>query len=129
MTYRSPVSDILLSLRAVAGLPEMMASSLEGDVDWETIASVVGEAGRFATEEIAPLDRTGDVVGVRYENGIVTTPPGFADVYRRWAEAGWGGVSAPAEFGGMGLPHLVNVACAEIWNGASRRWPSRSARS
>ena len=49
----------------------------------------------------------------------MTTPPGFADVYRRWAEAGWNGVSAPAEFGGMGLPHLVNVACTEIWNGAS----------
>jgi alkylation response protein AidB-like acyl-CoA dehydrogenase len=49
----------------------------------------------------------------------VTTAPGFADVYRRWAEAGWNGVSAPAEFGGMGLPHLVNVACTEIWNGAS----------
>ena len=46
-------------------------------------------------------------------------PSGFGDVYRRWAEAGWGGVSAPAEFGGMGLPHLVNVACTEIWNGAS----------
>ena len=49
----------------------------------------------------------------------MTTPPGFADVYRRWAEAGWNGVSAPTEFGGMGLPHLVNVACTEIWNGAS----------
>ncbi len=46
-------------------------------------------------------------------------PAGFGDVYRRWAEAGWGGVSSPAEFGGMGLPHLVNVACTEIWNGAS----------
>ena len=50
---------------------------------------------------------------------MVTAPPGFADVYRRWAEAGWNGVSAPAEFGGMGLPHLVNVACTEIWNGAA----------
>ena len=53
MTYCSPVSDILFSLRAVAGLPEMMASSLEGDFDWETIASVVGEAGRFATGDRA----------------------------------------------------------------------------
>jgi alkylation response protein AidB-like acyl-CoA dehydrogenase len=79
----------------------------------------VGEAGRFATEEIAPLNRPGDLAGARYENGLVTTPAGFVDVYRRWTEAGWNGVSAPAEFGGMGLPHLVNVACTEIWNGAS----------
>ena len=119
MTYRSPVADILFSLQAVAGLPEMIGSNLHGDFDWETISSVIEEAGRFATDEIAPLNRSGDVTGARYENGVVTMPAGFGDVYRRWAEAGWGGVSAPAEFGGMGLPHLVNVACTEIWNGAS----------
>ena len=119
MTYRSPVADILFSLQTVAGLPEMIGSNLHGDFDWETISSVVGEAGRFATDEIAPLNRPGDLSGARYQNGVVTMPPGFGDVYRRWAEAGWGGVSAPAEFGGMGLPHLVNVACTEIWNGAS----------
>jgi acyl-CoA dehydrogenase len=119
MTYRSPVADILFSLQAVAGLPEMIGSNLHGDFDWETISSVVEEAGRFATEEIAPLNRSGDVAGAHYENGVVTMPAGFGDVYRRWAEAGWGGVSSPVEFGGMGLPHLVNVACTEIWNGAS----------
>jgi acyl-CoA dehydrogenase len=119
MPYRSPVGDILFSLRAIADLPQMIGSELEGDFDWDTISSVVAEAGRFATEEIAPLDRKGDLIGARYENGIVAIPPGFGDVYRRWAEAGWGGVSAPTEFGGMGLPHMVNVACTEIWNGAS----------
>src|SRR5580693_6741209 len=119
MPYRSPVGDILFSLKAVADLPEMIGSELDGDFDWDTISSVVAEAGRFATEEIAPLDRKGDVIGARYENGIVVIPPGFGDTYRRWAEAGWGGVSAPTEFGGMGLPHMVNVACTEIWNGAS----------
>jgi acyl-CoA dehydrogenase len=119
MSYRSPVADILFSLKAVAGLPELIDSGLEGEFDWETLSSVVAEAGRFATEEIAPLNRSGDMVGARYENGVVAMPPGFGDVYRRWAEAGWGGVSAPTDFGGMGLPHLINVACTEIWNGAS----------
>src|SRR5271166_6275539 len=119
MPYRSPVGDILFSLSAVADFPEMIRQGLTGDLDWDAVSSIVGEAGRFATEEIAPLNRPGDLAGARYENGLVTTPPGFGDVYRHWAEAGWNGVSAPAEFGGMGLPHLVNVACTEIWNGAS----------
>ncbi len=119
MPYRSPVADILFSLSAVADLPGMIGQGLAGDLDWDAVKSIVAEAGRFATEEIAPLNRVGDLAGAVYENGVVTTPPGFADVYRRWAEAGWNGVSAPAEFGGMGLPHLVNVACTEIWNGAS----------
>ena len=119
MPYHSPVADILFSLRAVADLPGMIEHGLAGDLDWDAVKSVVAEAGRFATEEIAPLNRVGDLSGAVYENGVVTTPPGFAGVYKRWAEAGWNGVSAPAEFGGMGLPHLVNVACTEIWNGAS----------
>jgi acyl-CoA dehydrogenase len=119
MPYRSPVADILFSLNAVAGLPELIGSGLAGDLDWDAVSSIVTEAGRFATDEIAPLNRTGDLAGAHYENGLVTMPDGFADVYRRWADAGWGGVSAPTEFGGMGLPHLINVACTEIWNGAS----------
>ena len=119
MPYRSPVADILFSLRSVANLPGMIDQGLAGELDWDAVKSIVAEAGRFATEEIAPLNRVGDLAGARYENGAVTTPPGFADVYTRWAEAGWNGVSAPAKFGGMGLPHLVNVACTEIWNGAA----------
>ncbi|MBV8797095.1 MAG: acyl-CoA dehydrogenase [Hyphomicrobiales bacterium] len=119
MPYRSPVNDVLFSLSAVADLPGLLSQGRMGDLDWEAVTSIVTEAGRFATEEIAPLNRIGDLNGATYENGVVRTAPGFADVYRRWAEAGWNGVSAPAEFGGMGLPHLVNVACTELWNGAS----------
>jgi alkylation response protein AidB-like acyl-CoA dehydrogenase len=119
MPYRSPASDILFSLKAVAEMPDLLESGLGGEHDWETIASVINEAGRFATEELAPLNQPGDIAGAQWENGAVKTPPGYAGAYRRWSEAGWGGVSAPSEFGGMGLPHLVNVACTEIWNGAS----------
>jgi 3-(methylsulfanyl)propanoyl-CoA dehydrogenase len=119
MPYRSPVADILFSLSAVAGFRGMIEQGRMGDLDWDAVTSIVTEAGRFATEEIAPLNRAGDLVGARFENGVVRTADGFAGVYKRWAEAGWNGVSAPTEFGGMGLPHLVNVACTEIWNGAS----------
>jgi acyl-CoA dehydrogenase len=119
MTYQSPVADILFSLEHVAGLDAEIGAGLFGDLDWETVASVIGEAGRFATEAIAPLNRAGDLEGARYENGRVTSPPGFREVYRRWAEAGWAGVTASPEYGGMGLPHAVNFACTEIWNGAS----------
>jgi alkylation response protein AidB-like acyl-CoA dehydrogenase len=119
MSYRSPVADILFSLKYVAGLDDAIASGLFGDLDAETAASVIAEAGRFATEKIAPLDRVGDRIGARYENGAVTTPPGFRDVFRQWADAGWSGVTAAGDDGGMGLPHSVNFACGEIWSGAS----------
>ena len=63
MPYRSPVADILFSLRAVADLPGVIQLGLAGDLDWDAVASIVAEAGRFATEEIAPLNRVGDLAG------------------------------------------------------------------
>ena len=117
--YRSPVEDILFSLRHVAGLEDAVSQGLFGDLDWDTVASVISEAGKFATNVIAPLNRTGDIEGARCENGVVTTPRGFKPAYKQWVEGGWAGVTASPELGGMGLPHSVNFACSEIWNGAS----------
>jgi acyl-CoA dehydrogenase len=119
MAYQSPVADILFSLYHVAGLADEIQSGLFGDLDVETVSSVISEAGKFATDVIAPLNRAGDIEGARCENGVVTTPRGFREAYKAWAEGGWSGVAASPEFGGMGLPHSVNFACGEIWNGAS----------
>jgi alkylation response protein AidB-like acyl-CoA dehydrogenase len=80
---------------------------------------VIGEAGKFATEALAPLDVVGDREGARCANGVVVTPTGFRDAFRRWAEAGWAGVTASPQYGGMGLPHAVAAACNEMWSGAS----------
>ena len=77
MAYRSPVADILFSLNHVAGLDVEIGAGLFGDPDtFETVASVISEAGRFATEIIAPLNRSGDLEGARCENGRVTMPKG-----------------------------------------------------
>jgi len=119
MAYQSPVADILFSLYHVAGLGEDIEAGLYGDVDVETVSSVISEAGRFATDVIAPLNASGDKTGARCGNGLVTTPKGYREAYKAWAEGGWSSVSASPEFGGMGLPHSVNFACGEIWNGAS----------
>ena len=112
MTYRSPVADILFSLDHVAGFDEAIGEGLFGELDAATAASVIEEAGRFATDVIAPLNRIGDLKGAVYENGHVSSPPGFRDAYRAWAAGGWAGVTGSPEYGGMGLPHTINAACA-----------------
>jgi acyl-CoA dehydrogenase len=119
MSYRAPVADILYSLKHVAGFAAAVGEGRFGDLDLETAESVIGEAGKFATEALAPLDVVGDREGARCANGVVTTPTGFRDAYRRWAEAGWAGVTAKPEYGGMGLPHAIAAACNEMWSGAS----------
>jgi alkylation response protein AidB-like acyl-CoA dehydrogenase len=116
--YRAPVSDIAWTLRHVAGLgdPAMAATfpSLTGDL----LEAVLAEAGRFASEEVAPLNRIGDGQPAQLIEGEVVTPPGWRDTYRAWAAAGWNGVAAPEEAGGQGLPVMLSAATQELWNAA-----------
>src|SRR5215813_8353555 len=119
MTYRAPVADIAFTLRHAAGLEGAIADGLYGDLTEDVVDAVLEEAGRFATEVIAPLNTVGDRHGTPLANGAITMPPGWKEAYRDWAAAGWNGLAAPAEWGGQGLPHAVNAACIEMWNSAS----------
>src|SRR5665213_94069 len=119
MTERAPVDDIAFALKHAAGLKAAIAEGLYGDLDEETVDSVLEEAGRFAGDVIAPLNRIGDKFGTPFKDGKVTTPPGWKEAYTAWAAAGWNGLAAPTEWGGQELPHAVNAACVEMWNSAS----------
>lgn len=119
MTYRAPVADIAFTLKHAAGFAPALAEGLYGDLDEDVVDAVLAEAGRFATEIIAPLNRVGDRQGARFKDGAVTTPDGWKQAYRDWTAAGWNGLSAPMQWGGQGLPHAVNSACIEMWNSAS----------
>ena len=119
MTYRAPVADIAFALKHAAGLKAALAEGLYGDLDEEVVDSVLAEAGRFATDVIAPLNRIGDKHGTLFKDGAVTTPPGWKQAYTAWAAAGWNGLAAPADWGGQELPQAVNAACIEMWNSAS----------
>src|SRR6478735_882502 len=119
MSYRAPTADIAFTLKHAAGLSAALSEGLYGDLDEETVDSVLAEAGRFASDVIAPLNSIGDTFGTPFKNGTVTTPPGWKDAYVTWAAAGWNGLAAPADWGGQELPHAVNAACVEMWNAAS----------
>ncbi|MBI2714039.1 MAG: acyl-CoA dehydrogenase [Rhizobiales bacterium] len=119
MTYHAPVADIAFALKHAAGMKAALAEGLYGDLDEETVDSVLVEAGRFASEVIAPLNRVGDKFGTPFKDGAVTTPPGWKEAYTAWAAAGWNGLAAPAEWGGQALPLALNAACIEMWNSGS----------
>ncbi len=119
MTYRAPIDDMLLALNHGAGLQAAVKAGQYGDFDAEITATVLEQAGKFAAEILAPLNRVGDQHGIKLEAGEVTTAPGWPDAYRRWAAAGWNAVSGPEAFGGQGLPLAINAACTEIWSAAN----------
>ncbi len=117
MTYRAPVADIAFTLKHGAGLAAPLAQN--GSLGADDVDAVLEEAGKFATEVIAPLNTIGDKHGTPLKDGNVTMPPGWKDAYRSWAAAGWNAVALPDTFGGQALPHALNAACIEMWNSAS----------
>jgi alkylation response protein AidB-like acyl-CoA dehydrogenase len=117
MTYRAPVADIAFALKHGAGLRKMLANGgtlSAGDVD-----AVLEEAGKFASEVIAPINAVGDRFGTPFKDGTITMPPGWKEAYTGWYRAGWNAVAASTQWGGQGLPHAMNSACIEMWNSAS----------
>jgi acyl-CoA dehydrogenase len=119
VTYRAPLADIGSALKHATALVPTIEQGLFGELGVDDIDAIVAEAGRFAGEVIAPLNRIGDTFGTRFNDGSVTTAPGWKEAYRAWRLAGWNAVTAPAQWGGQGLPQTVNAACTEMWHAAS----------
>ena len=117
--YQAPVGDIAFTLKQVAGLRPALDAGVFGDLSEDLVDAILAEAGRFASEEVAPLYKIGDEHGAVLRDAAVTTPPGWKELYRRWTEGGWNALSAPEEFGGQGLPTMLAVAALEMWNSAA----------
>ena len=119
MTYVAPIKDMQFVLHELAGLKQIQALPGCEDATDETVAAVLEENARFIGEVVAPLNRAGDVQPARWNEGRVTTSPGFKEAFRAFVEAGWQGVQHPAEFGGQGLPKVVAAPCMEMLQSAS----------
>ncbi|MCA1366703.1 acyl-CoA dehydrogenase [Bradyrhizobium sp. BRP14] len=117
--YRAPVDEIAFTLKHVAGMAEALGTGTFGELGEDLVDAILVEAGRFATEEVAPLGDVGDRQGARLVDGAVKTPEGWRDLYHNWIAGGWNGLTAPEDFGGQNLPHMLHVAAMEMWNSGS----------
>jgi alkylation response protein AidB-like acyl-CoA dehydrogenase len=114
MSFTAPVSDQRLTLDAVVRIGE-----LAGGPDAETVNAVLEGAAALAEGEFAPLNRAGDTVGARWDNGIVTTPAGFKQAWQAFVEGGWMTLAAREEHGGQGLPFVLSAALMDNLNAAN----------
>jgi alkylation response protein AidB-like acyl-CoA dehydrogenase len=120
-TYTAPTRDARFLINDVLDLESY--GNLPGfeNATPDMVDAILTGAGRFTSEVLAPLNRIGDEEGcVRHEDGSVTTPTGFKDAYGQFVEAGWGTLTAPEEFGGQGLPHVVGFAVEEFISAANQ---------
>jgi len=117
--YKAPVEEIAFTLKYVAGMERAMEEGILGDLSADVLDAILSEAGRFAGDEMEPLAENGDRQGAKLVDGKVVLPDGWEQLYRDWIAGGWNGLTAPEEFGGQGLPHMLNIATLEMWNSAS----------
>jgi len=119
-TYRAPLSEILFVMNELAGLEQVAKLPGFEEATPDTVAAILDEAAKFATNVLDPLNQTGDKEGSKLlPDGTVKTPTGFKDAYRQYIENGWNGLTKPAEFGGQGLPQLVGTGVEEMWHSSN----------
>lgn len=112
--YKSPLEDIQFLLTGVIDGAQLVKLPGYGDATPELMASVIEEAGRVCEEVLLPLNQSGDEEGCHFENGTVRTPQGFKDAYTTFREAGWTALSCNPDYGGQGLPMLLNFIIDEL---------------
>jgi alkylation response protein AidB-like acyl-CoA dehydrogenase len=121
--YRAPVDDMVYLLDAVLGAPATLAAlPAHAGFDAPLMSQVLEEAGRFASEVVAPLNRSGDEVGARWHQGQVTMPAGFREAYQAFWRAGWPTLAAEPADGGQGLPLVLEAVLYEMLSAANHGW-------
>jgi alkylation response protein AidB-like acyl-CoA dehydrogenase len=119
--YKAPLRDIRFVLNEVFEAEKLWQSlpGLEGTIDAETADAMLEEAGKLTSQTIAPLNRNGDEEGAKWDNGQVTTPAGFREAFKTYAEGGWVGFGGNPDFGGLGMPKMLGVQVEEMVYGAN----------
>ncbi len=118
MPYTAPLKDMQFVLHQVLGVSGMDVPGY-ADLDEAFTAAVLDEAGKLASDVLAPLNAVGDHEGCRLENGVVRTPKGFKAAFDQLRTGGWTALDCAPEFGGQGLPYLMHSVVNEAFVSAN----------
>ena len=123
--YTPPLRDIHFVLHELLQVEnELKQMPAHADVDADTINQVLEEGGKFTSQVLFPLNHSGDREGCHLdkETHVVTTPKGFKEAYKQYVEAGWPSLSCDPEYGGQGLPLVINNSFYEMLNSSNQAW-------
>ena len=114
--YRAPLTDMNFLLYQVFNADKMWQQlpKLAEQVDKETAKAILQECAKIAEQELDPIARQGDEIGVSFKEGIVTTPPGYKEAFNTYAEGGWPALGGDVSYGGMGMPKMLTAMHEEM---------------
>ncbi len=111
--YEAPVRDMQYVLHEVLGISRQDVPGYD-DLTDDMTGAILEEAGKIASQVLAPLNLPGDREGCHFENGVVRTPAGFKEAFDQLREGGWTGLDCDPAYGGQGMPYLVGTAVGEM---------------
>jgi len=124
-SYNPPLRDMQFVMHEVLNVTESLKQiPRHADTDADTINAVLEEGGKFAAEVVFPLNISGDTEGCKLDKTTheVTAPKGFKEAYAQYIEGGWAALSCDPDYGGQGLPFVVNQCFYEMMNSANQAW-------
>lgn len=116
--YVAPTRDISFVMNELLDYSKINALDNFTDATSELTGAILDEAGKFAADVMAPLNRIGDLQGVKVEDNTVVTPEGFKEAYQLFVDNQWLSLAQDPEYGGQGMPFLLHLAVSEMWNSA-----------
>jgi len=121
--YTAPVEDMGFVLREVVELEKLCSDTGLEASTIDIVDTVLEAAGKLAREEIEPINKPGDLEGLKINSaGEVTTATGFKDAYHHYVEGGWGSLQFDTKYGGQGVPFVVAASVQEMWHSANMSW-------
>lgn len=119
--YNAPIRDVRFVLHEVFDAPTVWSVSpaFADKLDREVADAILVEAGKIASQVLAPLNRSGDEEGAKWVAGNVYTPKGFKEAYATYIEGGWVGLSGNTDYGGLGMPKMLSVHFEEMLYGSN----------
>jgi len=112
--YRAPVEDYRFLIHEFLEAEKHRDLPQFEDLAPDLIDDILANAGKLCEQVLQPINQSGDEEGCHFENGVVRTPKGFKEAYRAYSEGGWGGLSAPTEYGGSDMPTVMSMAVGEM---------------
>ena len=118
-SYTAPIRDIQFVLQELLGAPDCGIAGYD-ELESDFTAAVLEEAGKVASEVLAPINASGDSEGCKFKNGLISTPTGFKEAFEVMKAGGWTGLDCDPEYGGQNMPYVLGTAVGEIFSGANQ---------
>jgi alkylation response protein AidB-like acyl-CoA dehydrogenase len=117
--YSYPYKDAEFIARELLDFDGLCATAGMDEVNSDLFAAIMEEANRLAVDVIAPLNVPGDRHGATMGETGVREAPGFAEAYTQWMENGWSSLPFDEDYGGQGMPKLLEFATSEVWQSSN----------